>query len=510
MSRLNQFFQGVSSSWLATLATVIYSLLSVPIALKYLSVDEFGLFVLLLQVAGYFTLAEVGMSAATARILIDHKDNPNNGCYGSVILTGFYVFAVQALIVFAIGIAVAPWIIGSVGVTSTFTETATYLLRWLAATSALNLIFRMYGAVLYANKRLDLIHAFMAVNNLLGLALLTIILAAGGGLLGLVWLFLIQTAIGVLLPGLACHRLGLLPSKGCWGTASLERFRQLFGFGKDIFLVNVGNHVLEASQLIIVSRIMGLTSAAIWSVSTKLFTLIFQLVAKIQGTAIVFFAEMMVRGENTKLAARFRNIYQLTAGISVVALVVVVTINQLFVSVWANPSLTWSTGLSALLAVLVFLNALSRCGADLIVHTKNIAALRYMYFAEAAAFVLSALWLGGKFGFSGILGASLGCLLIFRATYITWRMANYFTLPAKTFCWSWLQRSIFSIILLIPFSLSAGWLTKSISNQWSQLFTASALISVPAMIVLYFIALPRDLRHELTKRLPQMSLFGGR
>lgn len=506
MSRLHQFVQGVSASWLATLATIIYSLLSVPIALKYLSVDEFGLFVLLLQVAGYFSLAEVGMSAATARILIDHKDNPNSGCYGSVILTGFYVFAVQALIVLTIGIAVAPWIVGLVGVTAAFTETATFLLRWLAATSALNLTFRMYGAVLYANKRLDLIHAFMGVNNLLGLALLTIILATGGGLLSLVWLFIVQAVIGVFLPALACHRLGLLPSKGCWGRASMERFRHLFGFSKDIFLVNVGNHVLEASQLIIVSRTMGLSSAAIWSVSTKLFTLIFQLVAKIQGTAIVFFAEMMVRGENAKLAARFRNIYQLTAGISVVVLVAAVTINQHFVSVWAGSSLAWSIDLSALLATLVFLNALTRCGADFIVHTKNIAAFRYVYFTEAIAFVIMAIWLGDKYGFYGILGASLSCVLLFRAVYITKRMADYFSLPAKTFWWTWLKRPIISVLALIPFVLTANSIASTTLSQWGQLWLASIWIGLPAITVFYVIALPREIQGEIKLRMPKLTV----
>jgi hypothetical protein len=67
------------------------------------------------------------------------------------------------------------------------------------------------------------------------------------------------------------------------------------------------------------------------------------LLTKIEGTAVVFFAEMMVRGERAKLAERFRQVYQLTAGIAIVALACVVTLNKPFVSVWAGPSLAWST-----------------------------------------------------------------------------------------------------------------------------------------------------------------------
>ncbi len=480
-------------------------MLSVPIALRYLSVEEFGLFVLLLQTAAYFTLIEIGMSAAMARILLDHKDHQDEGTYGSVILTGLLVFTIQGFIILAVGILAAPWIISVIGVPSALADVATLLLRWLALTSALTLAFRVYGSVLYANKRLDLIHGFMGANMIFGLAMLAAILASGAGLSGLRWLFVSQAGIAILLPVLACHKLELLPARGHWGGPSMSRFRELFGFGKDIFLVNVGNQVLEASQLIIVTRTMGLTTAAIWSVSTKLFTLVYQLVTKIEGTAIVFFAEMMVRGEKDKLATRFRQIYQLTAAIAVAALATVVAINGPFVSVWANPSLAWSPTLSALLAVAVALNVLTRCSGDLIIHTKKIAAFRYVYFLEAVIFVLLSLWLSAHFGFYGILGASIGCLLVFRTTYTTWRMAHYFNLPAITFWWIWLKRPIFAVIILLPFVISSPWMISSVTSLWGQLFVAVAWVGLPATIALFFVALPRDVRKEFAQRWPRLS-----
>jgi O-antigen/teichoic acid export membrane protein len=510
VTRLRQFTRGVSFSWLATLAAIVYSLLSVPVALRFLTVEEFGLLVLLLQVAGYFTLVEIGMSAATARILVDYKDNPDNGIYGSVILTSFCVFAVQAVIVLFCGISLAPWIVSLIGVPTGLGDVATLLLWWLTATSALQIAFRVYGSILYANKHLDLIHAFNAGSMILALSVMVGILSMGGGLSDLGWLFLAQAASGILPPLVACHQLGLLPRRGCWGRPSKARFREVFGFGKDIFLVNVGNQVLEASQLIIVTRTMGLTAAAVWSVSTKLFGLVYQLVTKISGTAIVFFAEMIVRGEEHTLATRFRQIYQLTAGTAVLALGVAVAINQPFVSVWANPALAWPLTLSCLLAVSIFFNAITRCSGDFIIHTKNIAAFRYVYFLEAAMFVLLSLWLSARIGFYGILGASLLCLLVFRASYTTWRMAEYFQLRAITFWWIWLKRPVLAGIVLLPFVISSSWLASNFSNLWGQLFVAVAWVGLPAIIALVFVAIPRDVRKELALRWPQLSFLGAK
>lgn len=505
MTRLRQFACGVSSSWLATLATVVYSLLSVPIALRYLSVDEFGLFVLLLQVAAYFTLIEIGMSAATARILVDYKDNPDDGHYGSVILTGFLAFLTQAVIIVTVGILAAPWIVTVIGVPESLSEIATVLLRWLAVSSAFTMAFRIYSSVLYANKRLDLIHGFIGGNMLVGLGLLVAILAAGGGLAGLLWQFLSSATIGTLLPILACYNLRLLPTKGCWGQPSLKKFRELFNFGKDIFLVNVGNQVLEASQLIIVTRTMGLTSAAIWSVSTKLFALVFQLISKIEGTAIVFFAEMMVRGETETLNARFRQVYQLTAAVAVVALTVAVAINQPFVSAWAKPSLTWSIYLSSLLAAFLFLNSLARCGGDFIIHTKHIAAFRYVYFVEAAAFVVLSLLLSNRFGFYGVLGASILCILLFRGTYTAWRMARYFNQPMTVFWWTWIRRPLAAALLLAPFVATTSLMVSHATSPWLQLAIACTWIGTPSLVALFTFVLPRDVAAEITLRWQQLS-----
>jgi O-antigen/teichoic acid export membrane protein len=463
-------------------------------------VEQFGLLVLLLQVGAYFTLVEIGISSAAARILIDYKDSPDSGAYGSVILTGFGVLALQGAIIISFGIFASPWIVNFIGVPAALAEEAALLLRWLAITSAVSLTFRMYGSVLYAHKHLDLIHAFTGGNMLFSVSLLWFILASGGGLSGLIWLFIAQTTLAILLPALACKWLRLLPTRGCWGKPTLQRLRELIGFGKDIFLINVGTQVLEASQLIIVTRTMGLTAAAIWSVSTKLFVLVYQLVTKIEGTAIVFFAEMMVRDEKTRLALRFRQVYQLTAGVAIVSLSVMVAVNRAFVTAWADASLAWPIVLSAMFAGLVFLNALTKCCGDLIVFTKQLGLYRYVYLIEAGMFLFSAVWLGSSLGFYGIIGPSLLCLLLFRATYTTLRMADYFQLPAITFWWTWLKGPILAATVLAPIVLTGAWFGASFGGKWNQFLATGICVGLPAIIVLFLIVIPRELKQELAGR----------
>lgn len=460
---------------------------------------------LMLQVAGYFTLIELGMSGATARILMDYKDHPENGDYGSVILTGSLVFVMQASIIAVVGLVSAPWVVNVVGVPTNLVSVAIYLLRWLCVTFAVATGLKVFGSLLYANKHLDLLNAITGGTVLIGLVLMAAILASGAGLRGLVVMFVLQISLTVLFQIIACWRLKLLPRWGCWGRPTFARFVELFRLAKDFFLVSMGTQVLEASQLIIVTRTMGLAAAAAWSVSTKIFALIFQLLTKIQGTGVVFLSEMMVRGESQRLENRFRQICQITAALAAVTLAMAVAVNQPFVSAWAKPSLAWGMSLSALMAVLVFLNAVTRCHVDLIIHTKSIMALRYIYFLEAAAFVGLSLWLSPKIGFYGVLLPALTCLVLARFWYVAWRVARYFSVSLRLVCWSWMRRSLLAILLLIPFIWTAAAIPQIVTSPWLQFTLATLWVGVPSTVTLVALALPPDVMEEFRQHFRKLS-----
>ncbi len=502
MSRQRGFIAGLASSWATTLITVAYGLASVPLALRYLTVEEFGLFMLVMQMAGYFTLIEMGMAGATARILMDHKDKPEDKVYGSIILTGTLVFAAQGTLILLVGLYGAQWIVAAAGVPGELQDVAIYLLRWLALCFAVVTAFKMVNSILYANKRLDLLNMAVALSVLLGLIGMAAILASGAGLRGLPVVFVLQTFSSVAIQTAAACFLRLWPRNDAWGAPSIARFKEMFLFAKDLFLVNLGNQVLEASQLIIVTRTMGLTAAAMWSVGTKVFSLLYQLLTRIEGTAVVFFSEMMVRNEKERLRTRFRQIYQISAGFAAVALCMAVAVNGPFVSLWAQPALAWDMPLSALLAAVVFLNVITRCNVDLILHTKKLLALRYAYFVEALAFVLLALLLAPATGFYGVIAAALICVIIFRLSYTSSRVAHYFQLPISEICWSWLKKSLLASLALAPFVISSPFVLEHVSSPVLKLVVVVLWTGLPALLLLVKITLPADLETEMRRFFP--------
>lgn len=487
--------------------TVIYGLASVPLALHFLSVEEFGLFVLLIQISAYLGLIEMGMAGATARLLVDHKDHPNAGPYGSIIVTGFAIFALQGAFILATGLLASSWLVGAVGVPATLQADGTYLLKWLSLCFAVATTLKMFNSVLYAYQRLDIINAITGFAVIFALIVMAAVLSFGGGLRGLAVVFVLQTLLTILMQGFACWFLRLLPDFAHLGRPTWARFREMFRYAKDIFFFNIGNQILEASQLIIVTRLMGLNAAAMWSVGTKLFNLLYQLLTRIEGTAIVFFSEMMVRGESEHLKFRFRQIYQISAAFTVSALSVAIAINQPFVSVWAEPTLAWPTMMSCLMAPVVFLNVVTRCHVDLILHTKKLLALRYLYLLEALLFVGLCLFLVPYFGLYGIIMASLFCVLFVRFGYTSYRVADYFRIPVSVVCGTWLKKSILAAAVLGVFVATSGMVSQYLASRPAQLVGAGLWTGLPAIIVLLTIAIPRDAMSEMLRNATQHMPF---
>ena len=494
MSRFSRFVSGVGASYIGVVANIVYSLAIVPIGLHYLGPDQFGLWMLLTQVSAYLSFIEIGVFGSAARIFIDYKDRKDSTSYSGVVASASAILVVQGILMVVVCWLLAPLVVQAFNIPSHLRELAVYLFVFFGLSIGLATCFKIFSAILYANQRIDLVVLFQATSPLLSLAIIWPLLASGYGLEALPWSFLPPVILLSAISWIACRRLGLLPPKTGLSDISPARIRELFKLGADFFLINVGTQLLEASQLMIVSRTMGLTAAATWSVSTKLFTLLYQLTAKVENTAVVFFSEMMVRSEQDKLQASFRKMYQFTGSLAVCGMFGAVAVNPYFVTAWAGADVLWPSINNWLIAALLILNLLLRCHTDFAMHTKKVGLLRFLYFFESLAFVAAALWAAPRFGFAGILLAAIVCALLFRSVYAVSRTAAYFATSRVSVAFQWVAFLGLPTLAMGLVALSTPWLVDSLHQPMSRALVAASIATVAAGALLCSIGLPANLR----------------
>ena len=177
------------------------------------------------------------------------------------------------------------------------------------------------------------------------------------------------------------------PRAGEWGRASREQFHELFSYGAELFLITIGTQLIVSSQTVLVSRQLGMEAAALWSVMTKLFTLVTQIVTKIVGNAMPAFAEMQVRQERARLWDRYRGLFIIANVFAGLCGVLLAACNGPFVSIWTHGRFSWPATDNVLLALWLILSTQQCCHNSLIMCLKHIRGLKYIFLLEGVLFV---------------------------------------------------------------------------------------------------------------------------
>ena len=502
MSRARRVIRNVASSYVHIFASTLYVLASVPLALRFLTKEEFGLWALMTQISGYLALIDLGITSSVARLLIDCKDRPNDGEYGSLIQTGGLVLVCQGVLILAIGLLVSPLVAGLLNIPSHLTASFVCLLRWQCAIVAAGFTARVFGAVVWAHQRSDFLNWTQAGLALLNFPVLWGAFRLGTGVYSVLWVNATSTLATSLSFLVLCSGFRLLPTKAGWGTPSWVKFKELFRFGKDMFLITLGRQLAMASQTLVISRSLGLAAVAAWSVGTRVFNLLCWLIWRIFDFSEAAFSEMEARGERDRLRDRFRSSTMLSASLSGTAAVLFTLCNSAFVSLWTGGKISWPIGCDVLLGIWLVILALGRFHGGLVVVSKRIELMRYIYFTEGVFFVVLATLLAHIGGLPAIVTVSILCSIGFSVLRGVKHTVSFLGFPLRDVVVGWLAPMSRLLCLLIPPVVLVGWALWPLSSLGRLLAAALPASALAGWLLLRY-GIPKSLHADVLKHSPK-------
>jgi len=400
-------------------ANILYTLLSIPLALRYLGKEEFGLWALAQQIAGYLMLIDFGLSVAVSRLLANHKDQINGGPYGALLVTGGFVFILQGVFLLLVGSLFALFAPAVFQVPSALAGDFRNLIIILAAVSGATIALRSITAPLWAFQRLDVSYGIGIVYLLLGLVSLWLGFVLGWGIYSFAVAGIPAMAVCTTLGFEICRRAGFYPARGCWGRPRWEAFKEMFTFGKDVMLMSLGSQLVNASQIIILGRVAGLEAAATFAIGTKFYALGSQLTGRLVDSSAPVLTEMFVQNDLGRLRHRFTDIVCTSLFLATAGAVALLAANAMVVRWWTSGVILWSFSWDLLLGLLLVATTASRCLVGLFGIAGNLRPVRNIYLLEAAAFIAAGIPAASAFGIPGLLAASLGAHLLVTAGFST-------------------------------------------------------------------------------------------
>jgi len=462
MSRFKRFAHSLLSGYVLLGVNILFTLASVPLALHYLGKEEFGLWALTTQIAGYIALMDFGLTSAASRILIDYKDHENPREYGGIIQTGALVGLSQALLVLLVGGGLA-FLIGPLlrNIPPRLERDFLWLMIGQCGVMAATFAIRIISHILTANQRFDVVNYSGAVSLVVNCAIMWWGFAHGLRVFSMLWGQAGSVMAVLILNWMGCYRLKLFPRRGEWGRPTWVRFSELFTFGRDYFLFALGSQFVNASQAVLLTRLIGLDAAAIWSVCTRAYILLVQVIGRIFDFSTSALAEMMVRSEREQLLRRFREIAVLSINLAVAAGAVFAVANGPFVQVWTGGKIQWPPVNDLLLAIWLVIGIAVRVHTGLVGQTKEFRFLRYVYFIEGFAFIALTVLLHRFGGITMMLMISIVCSLCFSFRYGLWRTCKYFHISWRELA-LWHRGTLALAVTVAPVAGMVWWSARNL------------------------------------------------
>ena len=499
MARKRRIFHAVWSGYLLTLASSLVSLATIPIALRVLGKDTFGLWSAVLQVTSFGSIFDLGMGPTLARFAADYKDDPNNPEYARFIKSVFFVGLVQGLAFSVVTVCLVPWLPGLMKLPAGQEGHFVRLLLWQAAPLAVAFPTRPLAQLLYSQQRIAALNFASLAGVLVYGATLVLGLQVGWGVYSYVvatWCqcFIYQGAV------LACVlRAQLLPNLS-GAKVSLKLLKPMTAFSGNVFLVFLGLRLVNFAPTLIITRQLGLGALADWKVGTSLVFLAWQLVGGIPNAAEPALWELFSRQELPKVRQRLLDTLIVTASLAAMCGAGIATINPVFIRVWTSGRVLWSSTADLFLGLWIVIVAAATCLNMVPGITKRLQAMKCFYVSEGAALVALAYLPAGYIRDHWLVGlAMLLAVAAFRLAYGLTRAHRDLHIPWRVLAWT-AGRALGVAASLLAVGTGLRLITAPLPGL-TQLCLCLAVFGLVALPVAYFVGCPAEYQALLRAQL---------
>ncbi|WP_426369353.1 oligosaccharide flippase family protein [Pseudocolwellia sp. HL-MZ7] len=267
MSTKKLFFKSSIFRFIERIVLVVSSLLLTPYFINVLGANGYGFWLLILSIIGWFNVIELGFPSAVQRhtILALEKDDPVE--VNTVFSTSIVLFGCLGLAAVALLACVALFSADFFG-SSVDADALKMALFVLSAKIIMDFLMNPFHGFITAFLRLDIDSNLVMVNVLIKSILIFLLIPTMN-----IWGAIIATLFAdVLTNGVKIYYIKkLYPAmKFSFKLVSKEELKSLFAFSKHVVANGVANTLNSKADPFIVTKLIGLSSVAVYGVANRL------------------------------------------------------------------------------------------------------------------------------------------------------------------------------------------------------------------------------------------------
>lgn len=328
--------KNAAASYLAFVSTSLCGLLSIPVAVAYLSKEEMGLWTIVYIIVGYLLWMDLGIGNATGRKIAGAMAAGDQVEINRWWTLSIGVLLLLGLLMLGTALAITPFLGGLLNLSSAQLGDAQWLFLGTAAVSALGMPVRAYPGLLVAQERFHWVPLVQAFIPWIQFGVFWSLLHAGYSVRSYMPALMFSQFCGWIVFVWQVHGHGLR-IKVDFGGWTRDRFKDLFSFSSSLAVMGIIGSLIQSIPSMILARLGGLALVPVYNLSNRGPGLVQSLGQRTTHSFYPNLQKLFVTGEHERFRLKYRELNQLGIWISLIGAGAVLAGNRTLISWLANP-----------------------------------------------------------------------------------------------------------------------------------------------------------------------------
>jgi O-antigen/teichoic acid export membrane protein len=423
--RFLRLLKGSASAIAARLTAVAANAVIVPLTLRYLGKEQYGLWITINATVLMLAMLDLGIANTLTNHISRAFAEGSEATAKRFYATAFWATAsgcAGAGVVLGVNWHLIPWNVifrfNDVSLSKQASECAAISVTYLLISLPLTLANKVLGGY----QRVPVANAFATVNSVLGLAAMILVIRARGTIVHLMAAYCMAMLTGAILLNLwmaLFHRPRILPTlRGVSRGAA----RELLGHGILFFALQVSGIIIFSSDNFVIAHYLGTAQVTPYSITWRFVSYSAVLQSFLIPSLWPAFSEAYVKAELTWIRSAFRRYMRATFVVSAISALMLGSLGRWMIGVWAAPAAVPSP---VLLWCMCFWNVLLSITVSQAVLLAATQRLQIQAISSALAAILNlalSIILVQRIGTIGVLLGTIASYLLLVVVPQTWEV----------------------------------------------------------------------------------------
>lgn len=430
--RSRGLFEAGLSAFFSKGIVLIVNAISIPITVRYLGAEQFGLWVTISTTLSVLVVLDLGMANAMTNFISKAYALDDKSLAGRYAGTGFWAIVAISALLGLLGFAIwpfVPWgslfpITGDVNGKLVRQAVAIAYVVFLVGLPS-NLASKILGG--YQELRTS--NIFATVGSVASLLAVVVVAVVHGGLLILVAVSSGATVV----TNLVClvwlwtiHKPWLAPTK-----RNIDRrlLGELMRSSNEYFILQIAGLLVFNSDNFIIAHYLGTAEVTPYSVTWKLVGYAAVLQSILTPALWPAYAEAYVRGDMRWIRRTLRKVMLATMGVALAAALVLVFWGRVFIRIWAGSQATPSQLLMSLMCAWILMSTFMANTATVLAATNEIKLQSRLAMGVAVVNLIVSIWLVQRIGSVGVITGTIVSYVFVLVVPQTWKVLQVLRRP---------------------------------------------------------------------------------